>query len=81
MMTYGDGLANVNLAKLYKFHKKNKKLVTVTTVRPPARFGYVNLDGNKVSILKKIIYTGGLVNELFVLRQNFQNILKMIKLT
>ena len=52
MMTYGDGLANVNLAKLYKFHK-NKKLVTVTTVRPPARFGYVKLDGNKVKYLKK----------------------------
>ena len=37
MMTYGDGLSNVNLKKLLKFHKKNKKLVTVTAVRPPAK--------------------------------------------
>ena len=39
MMTYGDGLSSVNLKKLLKFHKKNKKLVTLTAVRPPARFG------------------------------------------
>ena len=39
MMTYGDGLSNINLKKLLKFHKKNKKLVTLTAVRPPARFG------------------------------------------
>ena len=38
MMTYGDGLSNVNLKKLLKFHKKNKKLATLTAVRPPARF-------------------------------------------
>ena len=34
MMTYGDGLSNVNLKKLLKFHKKNKKMVTLTAVRP-----------------------------------------------
>ena len=40
-MTYGDGLSNVNLKSLLKFHNKNKKLVTLTAVRPPARFGAV----------------------------------------
>ena len=53
LMTYGDGLANVDLDKLIKFHKKNKKLVTLTAVRPPARFGTIKLKGNKVSYFKE----------------------------
>ena len=53
MMTYGDGLSNVNLKKLLKFHKKNKKLVTLTAVRPPARFGALKLQGNNVSYFKE----------------------------
>ena len=53
MMTYGDGLSNVNLKKLLEFHKKNKKLVTLTAVRPPARFGALKLNGNYVSYFKE----------------------------
>ena len=53
MMTYGDGLSNVNLKKLLNFHKKNKKLVTLTAVRPPARFGVLQLDGDNVSYFKE----------------------------
>ncbi len=53
MMTYGDGLSNVNLNKLLKFHKKNKKLVTLTAVRPPARFGSLEIKGNNVSKFKE----------------------------
>ena len=53
MMTYGDGLCNVNLNKLLKFHKKNKKLVTLTAVRPPARFGAVKLKGHYVNHFKE----------------------------
>ena len=53
MMTYGDGLSNVNLKKLLKFHKKNKKLVTLTAVRPPARFGALKLKGHDVSYFKE----------------------------
>ena len=53
MMTYGDGLSSVNLKKLLKFHKKNKKLVTLTAVRPPARFGVVKLKGKHVSYFKE----------------------------
>ena len=53
MMTYGDGLSNVNLKKLLKFHKKNKKLVTLTAVRPPARFGALQLKGDLVSYFKE----------------------------
>ena len=47
-MTYGDGLSNVNIKKLIKFHKRNKKMVTLTTVRPPARFGALKILNNKV---------------------------------
>ena len=47
-MTYGDGLADINLKQLLKFHKKHKKLATITAVRPPARFGELYLNKNKV---------------------------------
>jgi len=53
MMTYGDGLSNINLKKLLKFHKKNKKLVTLTAVRPPARFGVIKFKGQRVSYFKE----------------------------
>ena len=53
MITYGDGLSDVNINKLVKFHKKNKKIATLTAVRPPARFGAVKLIGNKVSYFKE----------------------------
>ena len=53
LLTYGDGLSNVNLNKLIKFHKKNRKLVTLTAVRPPARFGTIKLKGNKISYFKE----------------------------
>ena len=53
MLTYGDGLSNVNLEKLLKFHKKNNKLVTLTAVRPPARFGSLKLKGNNVNLFKE----------------------------
>ena len=39
LLTYGDGLSDINLDKLLKFHLRNKKVATITAVRPPARFG------------------------------------------
>ena len=48
MMTYGDGVSNVDLTKLLEFHRFHKKLVTVTAVRPPARFGGIIFDGDFV---------------------------------
>jgi glucose-1-phosphate cytidylyltransferase len=47
--TYGDGLANVDIKKLLSFHESHGKLATVTAVRPPARFGYINIEGNRVN--------------------------------
>jgi glucose-1-phosphate cytidylyltransferase len=47
--TYGDGLANVSIEKLLDFHTRHGKLATVTAVRPPARFGYMKIEGNTVT--------------------------------
>ena len=48
MLTYGDGVADVNIADLVAFHESHGKLATVTTVRPPARFGEIKFDHNRV---------------------------------
>jgi glucose-1-phosphate cytidylyltransferase len=48
MMTYGDGVCNVNLHKLLEFHRSHGKLATMTAVRPPARFGHLVFSGDKV---------------------------------
>ena len=53
LLTYGDGLSDVNINKLIKFHKKNKNIVTLTAARPPARFGGIKLSGNKVKYFKE----------------------------
>ena len=44
MVTYGDGLSNVDITKLYEFHKSHNKIATVTTVRPVSRFGVLEID-------------------------------------
>jgi len=48
MLTWGDGVSNVNLDELLKFHRSHGKLATLTAVRPTARFGHLNLEGDKV---------------------------------
>ncbi|MCL2119751.1 MAG: glucose-1-phosphate cytidylyltransferase [Planctomycetaceae bacterium] len=48
IVTYGDGLADIDLHALVKFHKSHGKLATVTAVRPPARYGAINFDGDRV---------------------------------
>ncbi len=48
MVTYGDGLADINLNDLEKYHCSHGKMATITAVQPPARFGSLKLDGNKV---------------------------------
>ncbi len=49
MLTYGDGVARININKLLEFHKKHGKIATITAVRPPARFGGIIFDGDRVS--------------------------------
>lgn len=48
-MTYGDGLSNVNIKELLKFHKKSGKIATLTAVRPNARFGELQFDGENIN--------------------------------
>ena len=52
-LTYGDGLSNVNLNKLIKFHINHKKIATVTAVRPPVRFGEMTIKSSRVSSFKE----------------------------
>lgn len=53
MLTYGDGVSNIDLGRLLEFHKSHGKLATMTIVRPPARFGHVELDGTRVSLISE----------------------------
>jgi glucose-1-phosphate cytidylyltransferase len=46
MLTYGDGLANIDLAELLKFHKEKKKTATVTSIQPAGRFGSLDINEN-----------------------------------
>lgn len=48
LATYGDGLADLDVSELVRFHRSHGKLATVTAVRPPARFGALALDGDVV---------------------------------
>ena len=48
IMTYGDGLSDIRVDELINFHKKHKKIATVTAVHPPVRFGELELHGDKV---------------------------------
>ncbi|MDP2688481.1 MAG: glucose-1-phosphate cytidylyltransferase [Deltaproteobacteria bacterium] len=48
LVTYGDGVADINIRELLKYHKSHGKLATVTTVRSPARFGRIKFEGDRV---------------------------------
>lgn len=49
MLTWGDGVADIDLTKLLAFHRSHGKLATLTAVRPPARYGYLELDGDSIT--------------------------------
>ena len=78
LMTYGDGISNINLKKLLRFHIKNNKLVTLAAVRPPARFGAIKLNGNLVNYFKEKskLDEGWINGGFFVMEPEF---LKFIK--
>ena len=78
MLTYGDGLANIDLDKLLKFHKKHGKLITMSAVRPTARFGEIFTSGDKVtSFLEKPQLQDGWINGgFFVIEPEFFDYIK-----
>ena len=75
MVTYGDGLCDVNISELIKFHKSHGKIATLTCVRPPARFGGIKFDGDKVVEFKekKQIDTGWINGGYFVFNPRIFN--------
>ena len=58
MLTYGDGVCNVDMQKLLEFHKSQGKIATVTAVRPPARFGGLTFSGEAVATFAEKPQTG-----------------------
>jgi glucose-1-phosphate cytidylyltransferase len=63
LLTYGDGVSDVNINDLISFHKRNKKIMTMTAIQPEGRFGRLNLDGHNVSSFEeKPIGDGAWIN-------------------
>ena len=71
MLTYGDGLANININKLVEFHKSHGKILTLSGVRPPARFGeIIEKNGKVLSFWEKPQTSVGLINGGFMVFNN-----------
>ena len=77
LLTYGDGAADIDLKELVAFHKNHGKMITVSAVRPSARFGELNLDGNKVSSFqeKPQLHKGWINGGYFVINPEFFNLI------
>jgi len=58
LLTYGDGVCNVDMKKLIEFHRSHGKIATITAVRPPARFGGLTFEGETVSTFAEKPQTG-----------------------
>ena len=70
MLTYGDGLSNVNLDSLVRFHRKHGKLATLTAIRPGGRYGKLEIneaDSRIVAFEEKSLESGGWVNGGFMI--------------
>lgn len=63
MLTYGDGVADIDIKQLVAFHKERKLMATVTGVQPPGRFGSLEIDGDKaLGFREKPVGDGGWIN-------------------
>ena len=73
MLTYGDGVADINLDELLKFHRNHGKLVTMTAVRPAARFGDLELENNIVKSFKEKpqMHEGWINGGFFIIEPGF----------
>jgi glucose-1-phosphate cytidylyltransferase len=66
MLTWGDGVSDVDINKLLAFHRAHGKLATLTAVRPPARYGHLDLDGDRItSFTEKPQTAEGWINGAF----------------
>jgi glucose-1-phosphate cytidylyltransferase len=77
-LTYGDGVADLNIAQTIDFHKAHKKLATVTAVQPPGRFGQLDMNGTQVErFVEKPVGDGGYINGgFFVLNKKVLEFIK-----
>tara|TARA_B100001123_G_C15280149_1_gene1013696 strand:- start:36 stop:737 length:702 start_codon:yes stop_codon:yes gene_type:complete len=77
-MTYGDGVTNLNLNELLKFHKSHNKIATVTAVHPPVRFGEVEINKNQVTNFaeKKQAKSSWISGGFFILNKKIFNYIK-----
>ena len=70
MLTYGDGVADLDINSLLEFHRSHGKVATLTAVRPRARFGEVNFDGDRIASFQEKPQTGeGWINGGFFVLQ------------
>ncbi len=66
MLTWGDGVSDIDINKLIEFHRNHGKLCTMTAVRPPARFGHMEMDGDAIVEFSEKPQTGeGWINGAF----------------
>ena len=78
LLTYGDGLSDINIEELVKFHKSHRKLVTITAVRPSARFGELSINmNNKVTNFEEKPQTqlGWINGGFFVINSDFLDLI------
>ena len=73
MLTYGDGLADIDMDALLEFHRSHGKMVTVSAVRPTARFGELEIDGDSVRSFKEKpqLHEGWINGGFFVIEPGF----------
>ena len=71
MMTYGDGVGNVNIRELVDFHRANGRQATITTTQPAGRFGALNINSNEevISFLEKPAGDGSWINAGFLVME------------
>lgn len=65
MLTWGDGVSDIDLGKLLDFHRSHGKLATVTAVHPPARYGQLEMEGDQVSSFSEKPLDQGWINGAF----------------
>jgi len=76
-LTYGDGVGNVDLYKLFRYHKMNHKTATITAIQPGGRFGSLEISDQKTIFTEKRKEDGGWINGGFMVLE--PEIFKYIK--
>lgn len=78
MLTYGDGVANIDIDELIRFHRSHGKMVTISAVRPAARFGELEIEGKRVVSFteKPQLHDGWINGGYFVIEPDFFNLIK-----